>query len=139
MRCSRKLLDTKGDAMNLPVGSVDGAVPFYERMLGFQLVERGDSPQKFALLGRDEVQMRLCENGGDPTQDGCAFHVAGVDALLAEFQANGLARDASDFTIENHGGEAWKVFYVIAPDGLCFWFGEKQPHYAQRILDSAAP
>jgi hypothetical protein len=25
-----------------------------------------------------------------------------------------------------YGRVAWKVFYVIAPDGLCYWFGERQ-------------
>ena len=29
-------------------------------------------------------------------------------------------------TIEQHDEVAWKVFYVVAPDGLCYWFGERQ-------------
>ena len=23
-------------------------------------------------------------------------------------------------------GVQWKVFYVVAPDGPCYWFGERQ-------------
>ena len=70
--------------------------------------------------------MRLVENGGDSTQDGCAFHVEGLDALLAEFQANGLAKAEPVIDIEKQDdGSSWRVFYVVAPDGLCYWFGER--------------
>jgi GNAT superfamily N-acetyltransferase len=49
-------------------------------------------------------------------------------SLFAEFNANGLEKDAADaFSVEQRGDVAWKVFYVVAPDGLCYWFGERQP------------
>jgi hypothetical protein len=35
-------------------------------------------------------------------------------------------RNLSEFDIEQHDDVAWKVFYVVAPDGLCYWFGERQ-------------
>ena len=78
------------------------------------------------MLARDEVQIGLAENGGDPTQDGCAFHVKDVESLFAEFRANGLQKELPEFNIERRDGVAWKVFYVVAPDGLCYWFGERQ-------------
>jgi catechol 2,3-dioxygenase-like lactoylglutathione lyase family enzyme len=115
----------QGDNMNLPVRDLVAALPFYETVLGFRVVSRSDAPQKSAVLARDEVQMRLAENGGDPAQDGCAFHVRDLPALFAEFQANGLNKELSEFAVEQHGEAAWKVFYVIAPDGLCYWFGER--------------
>jgi catechol 2,3-dioxygenase-like lactoylglutathione lyase family enzyme len=115
----------QGDNMNLPVADVAGAVEFYQSSLGFRVAERGAAPHEFAVLARDQVQIRLVENGGDPTQDGCAFHVSGIDALLEEFNRNGPGKTVSDFSTEEHGGEQWKVFYVVAPDGLCHWFGEK--------------
>jgi hypothetical protein len=68
--------------------------------------------------------MRLVENSGDSSQDGCAFHVTGVDALRAEFAATGLKISSIDD--ESHDDGTWRVFYVVAPDGLCYWFGEKQ-------------
>ena len=116
--------------MNLPVADVDKAVPFYERVLGFQLVSRSDAPHKSALLQRDAVSMRLAENGGDSTQDGCAFHVTNLVALFEEFNRNGLGKNAaSAFDVEDHGDAKWRVFYVVAPDGLCYWFGEREtPH-----------
>ena len=114
------------DAMNLPVADVDAAVPFYETVLGFIVESRSDTPHRSAVLARDQVKMRLVENGGDPSQDGCAFHVMGLMALLEEFAAKGIMKGASDIGSEDRGGEKWKVFYVVAPDGLCYWFGERQ-------------
>ena len=116
----------QGDAMNLPVKDVAAAVPFYESILGLRVVSRADAPHKSAVLARDSIQMRLAENGGDPTQDGCAFHVTGVETLLEEFRANGLQKEPGAFSIEKRDNGSWKVFYVVAPDGLCFWFGERQ-------------
>ncbi len=114
-----------GNAMALPVANVDAAVPFYETVLGFRAVSREDA-QAAAVLERDDVRIRLVENGGDPSQDGCAFHVKGLDALLAEFQANGLAKQEPAIDIEEQDdGSSWRVFYVVAPDGLCYWFGER--------------
>jgi len=116
----------QGDNMNLPVADVDAALPFYETVLAFRVVSRDSTPHKSAVLARDHVQMRLTENGGDSTQDGCAFHVKDLMSLFAEFKANGLQKELSDFSVEEHGGASWKVFYVVAPDGLCYWFGERQ-------------
>ena len=122
-----KAFGYQGDNMNLPVADVASAVPFYETILGFRVISRSAEPHKSAVLARDQIQIRLAENGGDPTQDGCAFHVQGVDALFAEFQGNGLNKESPAFTTEQHGGAAGTVFYVVAPDGLCYWFGERQP------------
>jgi catechol 2,3-dioxygenase-like lactoylglutathione lyase family enzyme len=122
-----KAFGYKGDKMNLPVADVAAAVPFYERTLGFSVIAQSDTPLRKTVLARDAIEMALVENGGDPSQDGCAFHVTGVEALAAEFNERGLGKSIPDFKIERHGDAAWKVFYVVAPDGLCYWFGERQP------------
>jgi lactoylglutathione lyase len=116
----------QGDKMNLPVPDLDAALPFYEAILGFRVVSRAEMPHKSAVLARDQVEIRLAQNGGDPTQDGCAFHVKELQALFNEFKTNGLQKELSEFDVEEHGGFKWKVFYVVAPDGLCYWFGERQ-------------
>ena len=113
--------------MNLPVPDLAAALPFYETVLGFRVLERSESPHRSAVLGRDDVKMRLAENGGDPSQDGCAFHVTDLAGLFAEFKASGLQKELSNFDVENHGDASFTVFYVVAPDGLCYWFGERQP------------
>jgi catechol 2,3-dioxygenase-like lactoylglutathione lyase family enzyme len=113
------------DPLNLPVASLDAAMPFYETVLGFRVISRSETPHRSAVLGRDGIRIGLAENGGDPTQDGCAFEVNDAAAVFAEFQTNGLNKSQTGFDIESHGATSFKVFYVVAPDGLCFWFGER--------------
>ena len=127
----------QGDAMNLPVGSVESSVPFYESVMGFRTESRNADPVASAVLERDGIRMRIAENGGDPAQDGCAFQVEDVQSIYNEFVANGLSPDISASklggsisrelkTETRDDGSMWRVFFVVAPDGLCYWFGEKQ-------------
>ena len=121
-----KAFGYQGDNMNLPVRDLTASLPFYESVLGFRVESQSATPPKSAVLARDQVRMRLAENGGDSSQDGCAFHVKDLASLFAEFKANGLQKELPDFKVEEHGGAKWRVFYVVAPDGLCYWFGERQ-------------
>ena len=113
------------DAMNLPVGNVDAAVPFYETVMGFRVVSRSESPYKLAVLARDQVQIGLAENGGDPTQEGCFFEVDDVEAVFAELRSNGLDRSDPGYRIDKHGETSYRVFFVVAPDGLCYCLGQR--------------
>src|SRR5436190_7968677 len=122
----QKAFGYQGDSMHLPVPNLAAALPFYQTVLAFRVLSRSGMPHDSAVLARDEVQIGLAENGGDPTQDGCAFHVKDLEALFAEFKANGLHKELSEFKIEQRDNGPWKVFYVVAPDGLCYWFGERQ-------------
>lgn len=114
------------DKMKLPVGNIESAIPFYETHLGFHVVSRADAPFKSAILQRDNLQIGLVENGGDPTQDGCFFEVDDVQKAFDECKATGLTRELSDFSFQKHGDTNWQVFFVVAPDGLCYCFGQKQ-------------
>jgi lactoylglutathione lyase len=114
------------DAMNLPVENVETAIPFYETVMGFRLVSRKDEPFKSAVLGRDAIQIGLAENGGDPTQDGCFFEVDNVEAAFDELKANGLGKEEAGFRVDQHGTTSYRVFFVVAPDGLCYCLGERQ-------------
>lgn len=113
----------QGDAMRLPVADADAAKDFYTAKMGFEVTEVSDSPRTI-VFARPDVEFAIVENGGDPSQDGCAFEVADADAALAEFRSNGLEK-LSDTKIEERENGRWKVFYVIAPDGLCYWIGER--------------
>jgi len=117
----------QGDEMNLPVEDIDQAIPFYESVMGFRVVSRNDSPPKSAVLTRDQIKIGLAENGGDPTQDGCFFEVDNAETAFAELQAQGLKKDSADFRIDQYGDKKFKVFFVVAPDGLCYCLGERQP------------
>ena len=121
-----KAFGYQGNNMDLPVRDLESAIPFYETVLGFRVVARSREPHVSAILARDGVQMALAENGRDPTQDGCAFHVSHVNELFEEFRSNGLRKELSDFSTEHRDGSPWRVFFVVAPDGLCYWFGERQ-------------
>ena len=114
------------DAMNLPVKNLDEAIPFYETVMGFQLRSRQESPYKSAVLTRDNIQMGLAENGGDPTQEGCFFEVDDVEAAFNELKANGLETDDPNYRVDQHGDTSFRVFFVVAPDGLCYCLGQRQ-------------
>lgn len=114
------------DAMNLPVADVEAALPFYQTIMGFRVVARSDEPCRSAVLGRDGIQIGLAENGGDPAQDGCFFEVDDAGAAFAELRANGLQREKADFRLDRYGDTSYKVFFVVAPDDLCYCLGERQ-------------
>jgi catechol 2,3-dioxygenase-like lactoylglutathione lyase family enzyme len=114
------------DAMNLPVQNVDTAIPYYEKVFGFRVLTRQDAPHKSVILARDGIQIGLAENGGDPTQEGCFFEVDDVETAFAELKSNGLEKEEAGFRIDRHGDTSWKVFFVVAPDGLCYCLGERQ-------------
>ena len=111
------------DAMNLPVGDVDSAVSFYETVMGFTIASRSDTPVKSAILSRDDIQIAIVENGGDPSQEGCFFEVDNVETAREELQSNGLNQQP-DFRIEKHGDTTYRLFFVVARDGLCYCIGE---------------
>lgn len=127
------------DALNLPVENVEAAIPFYEEIMGFQVVSRKDEPSKSAVLARDGIQIGLAENGGDPAQEGCFFEVDNAEAAFEELKSNGLTkhpiwierkppeeREEAGFSVNQHGATSFKVFFVVAPDGLCYCLGERQ-------------
>jgi catechol 2,3-dioxygenase-like lactoylglutathione lyase family enzyme len=114
------------DAMNLPVKDVDTAIPYYEKTFGFRLVSRQDKPHKSVVLARDNIQIGLAENGGDPTQEGCFFEVDNAEAAFEDLRSNGLEKEEANFRIDKYGDTSYRVFFVVAPDGLCYCLGERQ-------------
>lgn len=112
------------DAMNLPVADVAAAIPFYEQTFNFRVVSKQDAPVKSAILARDEIQIGLAENGGDPTQEGCYFEVDNVEAAYEEIK--GAKPGDSDLKTQTYGSTTSRVFFVVAPDGLCYMVGQPQ-------------
>lgn len=113
------------DEMNLPVEDVDEAIPFYETIMGFETISKSDSPQKSVVLSKDSIQIGLAENGGDPSQDGCFFEVDNVEAAFNQLKANGFEKEDPEYRVDRHGDKSFKLFFVIAPDGLCYCIGER--------------
>ena len=112
------------DAMNLPVADVEAAIRFYEQTLGFRLVKREVSPHRRAVLARDEIQIALAENGGDPTQEGCYFEVDNLEAAFEEIK--GRKPIETDLQVQSRGESSQRVFFVVAPDGLCYMLGQPE-------------
>jgi len=115
------------DAMNLPVKDLEAAIPFYERIMGFRLVSKKDDPFNSAILARDGIQIGLAENGGNPEVEGCFFEVDNAEAAFEELKRNGLDKEEADYRIHQYDDTSYRVFFVVAPDGLCYCLGEKQP------------
>ena len=113
------------DEMNLPVANVDESIPFYETIMGFKVASKGDLPHKSVVLTRDEIQIGLAENGGDPSQDGCFFEVDDVETAFNELKVNGFEKEDPDYQIDTHGDKTFKLFFVIAPDELCYCLGQR--------------
>jgi catechol 2,3-dioxygenase-like lactoylglutathione lyase family enzyme len=114
------------DEMNLPVESIDASIPFYEKVMGLKVLSRTDAPTKTAILGRDDIKIGLAENGGDPSQEGCFFEVDDVESAFAELRSNGLDQADPGYRDDQHGDTSFRVFFVVAPDGLCYCLGQRQ-------------
>ena len=111
-----------GDALSLPVPNVDQAVRYYVERFGFHVVSRTETPIRSAILERDEVRIGLAENGGDPTQNGAYFQVDDIEAVFEELR--GTRPAPGDLKEDRAGGTAKRVFFEVAPDGLCFMLGQ---------------
>ncbi|MBO0800023.1 MAG: VOC family protein [Blastocatellia bacterium] len=114
------------DALNLPIPNIDTSIPYYEKVFGFRVLSKQDGPIRSVILARDEIRIGLAENGGDPGQEGCFFEVDDIEAAFAELKSNGLDQKEANFRIDRYGDTSWKVFFVVAPDGLCYCLGERQ-------------
>src|SRR6266403_867175 len=106
------------DALNLPVQNIDTAIPYYENTFGFNVVSRQDAPYRSVILARDRIQIGLAENGGDSSQEGCFFEVDNITAAFAEIK--GVHPTESAFTVNAFNGVRFRVFFEVAPDGLCY-------------------
>lgn len=110
------------DVLALPVSNAQEAAAWYSQNFGMHEVERGSEPNPFVILERDGVKIGFAENGGDPTQDGAAVLVTEIAELRTELESRGV--NLSDWRVDEHEGKQLKVFFVTAPDGLCYYFHE---------------
>ena len=94
--------------------------------MGFEVSSRNEVLCKSAVLHRDGIQIGFAENDGDPGQEVCFIEVEDIETAFHELQANGLGREDAGYRIDQHGDTSIKVFFVIAPDGLCCCLGQRQ-------------
>jgi len=115
-----KAFPYQDDVLALPVLDLDAAARWYGDAFGLREVERQDEPHRAVLLERDGVRIGFAITGGDASQDGAAIEVTDIHRTNEEIRVAGI--DVGDVRIEESDGKKRDVFFVIAPDGLCFCF-----------------
>ncbi len=108
------------DVLALPVADIDTAAEYYAKAFGLTEVERHENPVPTVIMGRDGTRIGFAVNGGDPTQDGAAIRVSDAQRAKDEIEANGV--ETGNWRVDVRDGQKLQVFFVVAPDGLCFYF-----------------
>lgn len=110
------------DVFALPVTDLDGTADWYSTHFGMTEVERSDQPVPNVILERDGTRIGFSINGGDATQDGAAILVTDIFAIKEELEENGV--EIANLRVDERDGQKLQVFFVVAPDGLCYYFHE---------------
>lgn len=108
------------DVLALPVKDIDVAARWYAKAFGMSEVQRLEKPKPTVILDRDGVRIGFAINGGDASQDGAAILVTDIHRAKSELESNGVT--VANFRIDERDGEKYRVFFVVAPDGLCYYF-----------------
>ena len=110
------------DVLALPVTDVNMAADWYCKHFGMKEVSRSSTPVPSVILERDGTRIGFAVNGGDASQDGAAVLVTNIAALKEEFEAN--ETPTANWRVDDRDGQKFQVFFVVAPDGLCYYFYE---------------
>lgn len=110
----------QNDVLALPVTDLDSASGWYSKAFGLREVERRTDPHPAVILERDGVRMGFAINGGDASQDGAAILVSDITRAKQELEDNGVA--TGNWRVDERNGRKLQVFFVVAPDGLCYYF-----------------
>lgn len=108
------------DVLALPVEDLDAAAQWYADAFGLHEVERREQPVPAVILERDGIRIGFAINGGDASTDGAAILVTDIRRARAELEANGVK--IANWRIDKRDGRKFRVFFVVAPDGLCYYF-----------------
>lgn len=115
----QKAFPYQDDILSLPVSDLDVASAWYSQHFGMREVERTTDPVPAVIMERDGVRIGFALSGGDPAQDGAAILVSNIDGIKTEFEAKGI--NISNWKIDDRDGQKFQVFFVVAPDGLCYY------------------
>ncbi len=110
------------DVLALPVTDLNAASAWYSKSFGMVEVERHDQPFPTVILERDGTRIGFSINGGDASQDGAAVLVSGIHELRKELESNGVK--IANWRLDERDGRELQVFFVVAPEGLCYYFHE---------------
>lgn len=110
------------DVLALPVKDLDAASQWYGAHFGMLEVERHQQPIPTVVLERDGTRIGFAVNGGDASQDGAAILVSNIRGIKDEIERSGAG--VGNWRVDERGGKRFEVFFVAAPDGLCYYFHE---------------
>ena len=108
------------DVLALPVKDIDEAARWYGEKFGLAEVERRGDPVPSVIMGRDGVRIGFAVNGGDAGNDGAAILVTDAQRARDELAAKGV--ETGNWRVDERDGKKYRVFFVVAPDGLCYYF-----------------
>ena len=108
------------DVLALPVEDLDQAVKWYGDAFGLSEIQRRDDPVPAVFLERDGVQIGFAVNGGDAANEGAAIRVTDIQRARDELEAKGVK--TANWRVDKRDGRKLQVFFVVAPDGLCYYF-----------------
>ena len=106
--------------LELPVQNIDQAAGWYAKAFGLIEVDRSEGPLPSVTLERDGVRLGFAVTGGAPGQEGAAILVNNIHRAKDELEANGV--ETVNWRVDERDGKKLQVFFVIAPDGLCYYF-----------------
>jgi catechol 2,3-dioxygenase-like lactoylglutathione lyase family enzyme len=118
----RKAFPYQDDILSLPVADLDTASQWYSEHFGMTEVERLDKPVPTVILERDGTRIGFAVNGADPAQGGAAVLVSNIGGMKDELEAKGAR--IGNWRVDERDGLKYQVFFVVAPDGLCYYFHE---------------
>lgn len=118
----KKAFPYQKDVLALPVTDLDVASQWYCAHFGMVEVQRIQQPVPTVILERDGTRIGFSINGGDSSQDGAAVLVSNIQGIKDELERNGA--NIGNWRIDEQGGQKYQVFFVVAPDGLCYYFHE---------------
>ncbi len=107
------------DVLALPVDDLDRAAAWYGARFGLVEVERRADPPA-VIMERDGVRIGFEINGRDPAQEGAAILVTDIHRARQELEAAGVG--IGNWRVDERDGQKLQVFFVVAPDGLCYYF-----------------
>ena len=110
------------DVLSLPVADLDRTSDWYTTHFGMTEVERTEQPVSRVILERDAARIGFAVNGGDASQDGAAILVRNIQSVRDELESSGV--DIANWRVDERDGQQLRVFFVVAPDGLCYYFHE---------------
>lgn len=110
------------DVLALPVVDLDAASKWYSEHFGMAESERHGDPHPTVILEREGTRIGFAVNGGDASQDGAAVLVSNIEGIKQELESRGV--ETANWRIDERDGEKLQVFFVVAPDGLCYYFHE---------------